>query len=99
MEEAEAVSWDPEPGIVFTDREVAPGVDPPHPTQVFIHSHPKHCCSYCCPPGTKKKKDLMKVRAVLDVWTKDEGKIKRGVDSTWQDPGRVLRGGDQRAGL
>ena len=55
MEEAEAVSWDPEPGIVFTDREVAPGVDPPHPTQVFIHSHPKHCCSYCCPPGTKKK--------------------------------------------
>ena len=76
---------------------MAPGVDLSHPTQVFILTPntdvPKN-------PKQQKTKDSIKMRAILDVWTKYyENKVKRVVGSTWQVPVRVLRGGNKWAGL
>ena len=87
---------------MFTDRGVAPGVTQHTPLRCSFILTPNTAAvtaAHQAPKKKKKKRDLLKVRAGLDAWTRDEGKIKRGLDSTWRVPGRVLRGGDQRPGL
>lgn len=73
----------PEAGVVFTGRDVAPGIYPSHPTGAFILA--------------PKEITMSAIIDVLTQYS--EIRVKGVVGSTWEAPGRVLRRGDEWAGL